>query len=200
MRILLFAILSMIAFTAQSQVVYDSLTNIPPAKISCLYGQTATIVELNELYSGASWTNKITDASFINKQFTIVKAERDQSRPQVWVYLASNTDTIYYRLTKDNMKHAPFMVGGYFEKQKQLFLDKSLKLKIDYEYKENQTGKTKTFTTGETFRCEKLSFVDASGELIPSYVLINTAGETINVPLKGFETTATNTIDRFLIL
>ncbi|MCT4645558.1 MAG: hypothetical protein N4A74_11285 [Carboxylicivirga sp.] len=200
MRIALITILSLLAYTAQSQAVYDSLTNIPPTKISCLVGQSATIVEVNELYPAKQWTNKLSDASLINKQYTIANIEADKSRPQVWITLVSNNDTIYYRLTKANMKHAPFMVNGYFEKQKQLFLDKQLKLKIDYEYTEVKSGKVLSFTTADTFNCTGLCMADSSGELVPSYILKNTEGETINVPLKGFETTATNTIDRFILL
>jgi hypothetical protein len=98
------------------------------------------------------------------------------------------------------MKHAPFMINGYFEKQKQLFLDKQLKLKIDYEYTEVKSGKVLSFTTADTFNCTGLCMAVSSGELVPSYILKNTEGETINVPLKGFETTATNTIDRFILL
>ena len=68
-------------------MLYEVITNIPPAKISCLYGQTATIVELSELYPAKEWKNKITDAAVINKQYKIVKAEQDESRPQVWIHL-----------------------------------------------------------------------------------------------------------------
>ena len=98
------------------------------------------------------------------------------------------------------MTHPPFLVNGFFEKQKQLYLGKSLKLKIDYEYTEVNSGKVQAFTTADTFKCTGLSYVNTEGELIPSYTLTNTVGSTINVPLKGFETVATNTIDRFTIL
>ncbi len=200
MRFVLFTILSMIACTAESQAVYDSLTNVPPTKISCLYGQTATIVELNELYPSMEWANKLTNTSIINKQYSIVKAENDKSRSQVWVSLASKTDTIYYRLTSTNMERPPFLVQGFYEKQKELYLDQSLKLKIDYDYTETKSGKVKTFTTADNFTCTQLSIINNTGELVPSYILSTPNGETIAVPLKGFETTATNTIDRFTIL
>lgn len=201
MRVILFTIISLFTLTAQSQAVYDSLTNVPQTKISCLYGQTAKVVELNELYPEKNWSNKLTEASNIGKDFTIIKAERDQSRPHVWITLASTSDTIYYRLTSTNMKHAPFLVSGYFEKQKQLFQDRCISLKLNSEFIEVNSGKEKEFATGDKFTCSALSLINTEGELVPTYILKNTEGDVIHVPLTGFEKKAGNTINnRFTVL
>ena len=176
---------------------YDSLVNIPQTKISQLYGQMVTVVELNELYPAPEWLNAITEASIIGKQFRLEKAHRDQNRPQIWVELTNTEETIYYRLTSQNLQHPPILVNGFYEKQKQLLLDRVTHLKMMNEYT-TTAGKTKEFSTSQQFTCTGLKMLNRSGVLVPVYQLASQT-DTINVPLTGFETERSNTINRFTI-
>ena len=184
---------------AQAPAQYDSLQNIPDKNISALIGQTVRIVEVNELYSSKDRGARIEDTSLVNKVFTFADATRDEDRPQIWVKL-TGPETIFYRLTGRNMDNPPFLVNGFFEKQQQLYSGKSFKLKLERDYLELNSGTKQTFTRNDTFTCRKLDLVNHDGEIIPSFILENQSGQSIVVPLKGFETTAGNTIDRFIEL
>lgn len=173
---------------------YDATINIPKSKISNLYGETVTIVELNELYTDRE--TKITNPEIIGKQYTFVKAERDSKRPQIWVELTNTEETIYYRLTGTNMQHPPIMVNAYFEKQKQLYQNQTLQLKMDNEYT-NTSGAIKMYNTKQLFTCAGIQLLKQGTELVPSYIL-TTASDTISVPLTSFENNRSNTIDRFI--
>ncbi len=184
---------------AQAPAQYDSLQNIPDKNISALIGQNVRIVEINELYSSKDRGERINDTSLVNKIFTFSDAIRDENRPQIWVKLIG-PETIFYRLTGHNMENPPFLVNGFFEKQKELYVGKSFKLKLDKDYLELNSGIKQTFSRNDTFTCRKLDLVKANGEIIPSFILENQNGDVISVPLEGFETTSGNTIDRFMEL
>jgi len=189
-----FLIAAILLVSLISVAQYDATTNIPNKKISNLYGETVTVVELNELYSDKQ--TKITNPEIIGRQYTFVKAERDSKRPQIWVELSNNEETIYYRLTGTNMQHPPIMVNAYFEKQKQLYHNKTLQLKMDNEYT-TTSGQSKMYNTKQLFTCADIKLLKQGTELVPSYVL-TTASDTINVPFTSFENNRSNTIDRFI--
>lgn len=191
-RLILTAVLLIASLLSFAQ--YDATSNIPKSKISNLYGQTVTIVELNELYSDLE--NKITNPAIIGKQYTFVKAERDKNRSQIWVELTNTEETIYYRLTGTNMQHPPILINAYFKKQKQLYQNQKLQLKMDNEYT-TTSGQSKLYNTKQLFTCASIELLRNGTELVPSYILTTTT-DTINVPLTSFENERSNTIDRFI--
>ncbi len=196
MKQILLTTLITLAVTLATAQSYDSLTNIPPTKISCLYGQKATVVELNELYPDPEWTNKITNPEIIGQQFSVTSASRDTKHPQIWIQLVNKGDTIYYRLTSTNMQHPPILINGFYEKQKRLYTNCPLHLRMDNEYTTTE-GNTKLFNTTKQFTCTGLELLrNEASDIVPSY-LLTTGTDTIAVPLTGFETDPANTIDRF---
>ncbi|WP_461631709.1 hypothetical protein [Labilibaculum euxinus] len=193
-RLILLILFASVTLLASAQ--YDCSTNIPKTKISNLYGQTVTVIELNELYPDPEWKNNLTDTAIIGRQYTFVKAEKDSKRPQIWVELSNTEETIYYRLTSSNMRYPPILVNAYFEKQKQLYQNQKLRLKMDNEYT-TTSGQNKLYNTSNLFTCAGTKLLKNGTELVPSYIL-TVATDTINVPLTSFENNRSNTIDRFI--
>lgn len=181
-----------------NEIGYDSLDNIP-GKLKAIYGQSALVLNLNELYKSKKDLDRYSDYSVINQHFNIISATYDDVRPQIWLTLGSADDTIHFRLTNKSKQSPPFITIGFLEKHKSINVNKKFRLKIDTDLLEINSGVIQAFNRGEIFTCRDIELINRDGELVPSYILVNDNSK-IEIPLKGFEKDSDNSMLRFDIL
>ncbi len=178
---------------------YDSLENIPQASLKSLYGQMVLILDTTYFHPEANSFAPIRRDDIVDKQFEVVSAQRDKKRRQIWIVMAAKTDTVYYQVNSNSLEYPTFVTMGYYEKQKQLYTGRSLQLRFMGEFKDLNTGSKKPFGSDVNFTCAGTSIIKDGEDLIPSIVLRSTQGDEIAVPIKGFETTTSNTINLFSV-
>jgi len=178
---------------------YDSLENIPHTSLKSLYGQTALILDTIYFHPAMNSFATFRGTDIINNHFNIVTAQRDNKRRQIWITMASKSDTIYYQLTGNSLEHSTFVTLGYYEKQKQLYSDKTFQLRLDGQFKELKTGQLRTFTSSDKFTCTGVSIIHDGHYLIPTFLLKNSKGKEIAVPFKGFEKSSEQAFWQFSI-
>lgn len=180
---------------------YDSLENMSATKIRSYIGQEIIVLENNGFYTAPDGSDE-TEASIIEKSFTITDIAKSEKYFNKINFTLTGKDgqTIYYRLSSRDIEQTPFIITGFFAKQRQLYKGKKLRLKCNYESIELKSGLTKTFLENEQFTCtDALYIVDKSKRIIPSLILQNEKQEEINVPMKGLEVVMGYNIDRFSI-
>jgi len=99
----------------------------------------------------------------------------------------SSGDILYYKYNADAEYTFPFIVTGYFLKQKELQAGKEYVISDDILKMSRNltTGKALTFTTGQTWKCIDLTMDNTNNEL--SLILQNKGGMKTAIPYSLLE-------------
>ncbi|GAB6120934.1 hypothetical protein [Dysgonomonas termitidis] len=97
----------------------------------------------------------------------------------------SNGDIMYYKYNAESDYTFPFLVRGFFEKQKELLTGKEYVISDDILRMSRNlvTGKALIFTTGQTWKCTDVTMDNTMNEL--SLVLQNTKGIKTVIPYSA---------------
>lgn len=181
--------------------VYDSLKNMPQKGLRSMCGQEVLILGATDYYRKGDSFQTINKDEIVNKQYQVISVDKDEKNPrQVWMKLALNNDTVFYRITSSNLEKPLFLTIGFYEKQKQLYIGKKFKLKLMQDFKELNSGTIKEFTKEDNFVCTEITILKENDRLIPSFILKNDKGEEIGVPFTNFETNMSQSFSRFNVL
>lgn len=173
--------------------VYDSLSNIPAESIKSFYGHDALILDNYHFYDTAN-VNGTKVTNIIKSIYTVVEVFRDGP---LWIHMQNKTGDVYYGLNENSLDNPSFIMLEYYEKQKQLKLNKNFKLRSAEEFKELNTGTVKSFGADQEFTCTDITILEEGKQLIPSYILSTSTGEEIGVPLKGFNINSSRSVNQF---
>lgn len=175
---------------------YDSLQNIPSRSIETIYGHNALVLDYFYFYETPNVYGVKAVNTPINTVYTVIEVFSDKTQQQ-WIHFENETGSIYYRLTNDSHARPSFIMLEYYEKQKQLKLNKQFTLRSAEEFKELNTGKVKSYAAKQEFTCTDITILEEGKQLIPSYILRTATGEEIAVPLKSFEINSARSVNQF---
>lgn len=176
---------------------YDSLHNVPLKNIKSFYGHDALILDLAHFYTTPDSDGTKPTEDIINKTYQVIEVIKDATATKQWIHLLSGTTNLYYQVSRHSIEKPSFIMLEYYEKQKQLKLNKQFKILTTVEFKELNTGIMTSFNQCNKFTCVDITILEDGNKLIPSYIIRNQAGEEIGVPLKGFDIISSRSVNRF---